>query len=124
MNFGEWEGMYMEDLKNDPVFQKWVSGDKEVSPPRGETSENFLRRICLIFQDIVDGLIKTGTTDCAVITHGGVINYLLAVYGLPQAEPYKWQCDNGFGYSLRAVPSLWQRDKVLEVYQKIPVMEE
>ena len=45
---------------------------------------------------------------------------LLSVYGLPHAKPYDWRMDNGFGYSLRITPSLWMRDKVAEVYARIP----
>ena len=73
-----------------------------------------------MFESIVNGLLKTGTTDAAIITHGGVMNTLLAVYGLPQAKPFEWACDCGYGYSLRITPSLWMRDKVAEVYARIP----
>ena len=45
---------------------------------------------------------------------------LLSVYGLPQAKPFDWVCDNGYGYSLRITPMLWQRDKVAEVFDRIP----
>ena len=49
---------------------------------------------------------------------------LLAVYGLPQAKPFDWACDNGYGFSLRVTPMLWQRDKVAEVYKLIPEKKE
>jgi alpha-ribazole phosphatase len=91
-----------------------------VKPPRGESTADFTRRICLMFENIVDGLMKTGTTDAAFIMHGGVMNTILAVYGLPQAKPFDWACDNGYGYSLRITPSLWMRDKVAEVFERIP----
>ena len=45
---------------------------------------------------------------------------LLAVYGLPQTKPFEWACDNGYGYSLRVTPMLWQREQVAEVYDRIP----
>jgi alpha-ribazole phosphatase len=77
-----------------------------------------------MFESIVNGLMQTGTTDAAIITHGGVMNMLLAVYGLPQAKPFDWACDSGYGYSLRITPSLWMRDKVAEVYQRIPLIRE
>lgn len=49
---------------------------------------------------------------------------LLAVYGLPQAKPFEWTMDNGFGYSVRVTPMLWQRGKVCEVFQKVPLLRE
>lgn len=120
-NFGEWEGKTTEELKNDPDFEKWLAGDNSVKPPRGESNADFTRRICRMFESIVEGLIKTGTTESVIVTHGGVIMTLLAVYGLPQAKPFEWTMDNGFGYSLRVTPMLWQRDKVCEVFRTIPM---
>ncbi len=124
MNFGKWEKKTAEDLKGNELFERWLAGESGVKPPEGESNDDFTRRICLVFQNIVDGLIKTGNTDCAIVTHGGVIMTLLAVYGLPQAKPFDWVCDNGFGYSLRVTPMLWQRDRVAEVYKLIPEKKE
>ena len=123
-NFGEWEGKTAEELKSDPDFEKWLAGDNSVKPPRGESNADFTRRICRMFESIVEGLMKTGTTESVIVTHGGVITTLLAVYGLPQAKPFEWTMDNGFGYSLRVTPMLWQRDKVCEVFQTIPMESE
>ena len=108
-NFGEWEGK---------------TADSSVKPPRGESNADFTRRVCKMFESIVEGLMKTGTTESVIVTHGGVIMTLLAVYGLPQAKPFEWTMDNGFGYSLRVTPVLWQRDKVCEVFQTIPLPSE
>ena len=123
-NFGEWEGKTADELKSDPDFEKWLAGDNSVKPPRGESNADFTRRICRMFESIVEGLMKTGTTESVIVTHGGVIMTLLAVYGLPQAKPFEWTMDNGFGYSLRVTPMLWQRDKVCEVFQTIPMEQE
>ena len=119
-SFGEWENKTADELKGDETFLKWLAGDTSVKPPRGESNADFTRRVCLMFESIVEGLLKTGTTDAVIVTHGGVMNTLLAVYGLPQAKPFDWACDNGYGYSLRITPMLWMRDKVAEVYAKIP----
>lgn len=124
INFGLWEGKTAEELKTDETFNKWLSGDSSVKPPQGESSADFTRRVCLMFQKIVDGLISTGHTEAVVVTHGGVIMTLMAVYGLPQAKPFEWACDSGCGYSIRVTPMLWQRDKVSEVYRTLPVVDE
>ena len=119
-SFGEWEGRTAESLSNNEDFKKWLAGDTSVKPPKGESGADFTRRVCNIFQDIVDGLIKTGTTNCVIVTHGGVIMTLLSVYGLPQAKPFAWAMNDGCGFSLRVTPSLWMRDRVAEVYSKLP----
>ncbi len=123
-HFGEWENKSAAELAGDETFKKWLAGDPSVKPPRGESNADFTRRICLVFESIVDGLIKTGTTDAAIVTHGGVMTTLLSVYGIPQAKPFDWVCDNGYGYSLRITPMLWQRDKVAEVFDRIPKEKE
>ncbi len=119
-NFGEWEGKTADELSDDDTFKKWLAGDNSVKPPRGESNADFVRRICKMFESIVEGLMKTGTTESVIVTHGGVIMTLLAVYGLPQAKPFEWTTDNGCGYSVRITPMLWQRDKVCEVFDVIP----
>ena len=123
-NFGEWEGKTADELKDDADFQKWLAGDNSVKPPRGESNADFVRRVCKIFESMVEGLMKTGSTECAVVTHGGVIMTLRAVYGLPQAKPFEWAMENGCGYSIRVTPMLWQRGKVTEVFQRIPLLSE
>ena len=123
-SFGEWEGKTAEELQSDPMFERWLAGDYDAQPPHGESNADFLRRICRIFESIVEGLMKTGTTESVIVTHGGVITTLLAVYGLPQAKPFEWVMDNGSGYSLRITPMLWQRDKVAEVYSRLPILKE
>ena len=123
-HFGEWENKSAAELAQDETFKKWLAGDPSVKPPRGESNADFVRRICRMFESIVEGLLKTGTTECTIVTHGGVIMTLLAVYGLPQAKPFEWAMDNGCGYSIRITPMLWQRDKVTEVFQRIPLERE
>lgn len=124
INFGLWEGKTAEQLKDDELFKKWLSGDTSVKPPEGESSADFTRRVCLMFQKIVDGLVSTGHTEAVIVTHGGIIMTLMAVYGLPQAKPFEWACDSGCGYSIRVTPMLWQKDKVSEVYRTLPVDSE
>ncbi|MCR5653191.1 MAG: histidine phosphatase family protein [Ruminococcus sp.] len=123
-SFGEWENKSADDLKDDEIFQKWLAGKNGVKPPDGESGLEFTNRICDVFEQIVDGLVKTGNTEAVIITHGGVIMTLLSVYGIPRAKPFEWVMDNGFGYSVRVNPMMWQRDKVAEVYRRIPVMPE
>ena len=119
-DFGVWEGKTAEQLKGEESFQTWLANSADLAPPGGESGAQFTKRICLAFENMVTNLIKTGETSAVLVTHGGVIMTLLSVYGLPHAKPYDWRMDNGFGYSLRITPLLWMRDKVAEVYARIP----
>ena len=72
-NFGEFEGKDAEELKDYPMFPRWLAGEQGVEPPFGESNEAFARRVCEGFIKIVDGLIKTETDRAAIVTHGGVM---------------------------------------------------
>ncbi len=120
-NFGDWEGKsYKELMETDERYRKWIENNRQSAVPNGESGEEFFKRICKSFEEIVYSLIKRGVTSAAVFTHGGVIMSILSTYSLEKSSFLDWIVDNGCGYSVRIMPSLWMRDKVLEVFQKIP----
>lgn len=117
-DFGEFENKTAEELKKSPVFPKWLAG--EADPPFGESNAAFAKRVCGSFEKILEGLMKTGTTDAAIVTHGGVIMALLAVYGIPELPMHEWRTDNGCGFTLKVNVGLWMRGKKIEVFSKFP----
>ncbi|HZK39233.1 MAG TPA: histidine phosphatase family protein [Clostridia bacterium] len=119
-NFGEFEGKTAAELKNYPMFPAWLAGEEGVEPPFGESNAAFASRICNTFSMIVQGLMKTGTTEAAIITHGGVIMTLLTAFGLPQAPMHKWTTPSGCGYTVRIIPSVWMKGQKFEVVEEIP----
>ena len=119
-NFGEYEGLSADDLKENKLFARWLAGEKGVEPPFGESSEDFAKRICECFKKIAEGLMKTGTTRAAVVTHGGVITSLLSAYGLPEAPMHEWMMPCGCGYEIRLTPFLWSSGEKFEVVSEIP----
>ena len=123
-SFGKWEGKSADELKNSPEFIHWLANSKDNRPPDGESGAEFTLRICRTFETLVNDLIRSRQTSAVVVTHAGVITTLLSVYGLPQAESYRWRMDNGFGYSVRITPLLWTRDKVIEVFGFCPKEKE
>ncbi len=120
-DFGEFEGRCAAELhEKQPLFDRWLAGEKDVKPPFGESNEDFSRRICECFVKIVDGILKTGTDDACIITHGGVIMTLLENFALPEAKAHEWITPSGCGYTLRITPSLWTSGKKLEAIEEIP----
>lgn len=119
-NFGTWEGKSATELKNDENFAKWLNNSGQVAPDGGESLKDFTTRIFSAFEKLVETAIKNNVKDTVLVTHGGVIMTILAAYGVPRAKFYDWVVNNGCGYSLRIMPSLWMRQKVGEVYSKIP----
>lgn len=119
-NFGEYEGRTAEELKENELFARWLSGEEGVEPPFGESNEAFANRVANCFIKIVDGLLKTGTTKAAIFTHGGVIMYLLSAFGIPEAPMHEWLMPGGCGYAVRITPGIWTRGRKFEVIAEVP----
>lgn len=119
-NFGEFEGKTAEELQNEPLFPDWLAGKEGVAPPFGETNDEFIKRIATAFIKIVDGMISSGVTKAAVVTHGGVIMAILSLFGLPQAPMHEWLTPGGCGYTVRITPYLWSQGRKIEVTAQIP----
>ena len=119
--FGQWEGKTTNELSKDERFAKWLESGQQLQPPGGESGPDFQKRLCAAFEGIVEEMLRSGKTSACVFAHGGVIMLLLSVYGLPRADFYDWIVENGCGYSVRINAGLWMRDKVMEVYDKVPL---
>ncbi len=119
-DFGEWEGRTAAELSGDPRFGQWLQNSEQTSPPGGESGRTFAARISRGFEKLVETVSAEGITHASVVTHGGVIMTILAMYGLPQAPAYQWRMDNGYGFSVRVNPFLWMRDRVVEVFDTCP----
>ncbi|MBE6754427.1 MAG: histidine phosphatase family protein [Ruminococcaceae bacterium] len=119
-DFGAFEGMTAAELQQSKSFAEWMAADADTAPPNGESGRHFSERVCNTFELVVNGLMKTGVTSSVIVTHGGVISMLMAIYGLPKASPTEWATEPGHGYSVRIHPQLWMSGKVVEVYERIP----
>lgn len=99
IDFGSFEMHSYEELKDDPAYQAWISGDNERNvPPNGESGEAMKVRVLHAFSE----LLAYGK-DTVLITHGGVIAAIMEAY-FPgeQKNRYLWQPKPGHGYRLEA----------------------
>ncbi len=119
-DFGKWEGKTAADLAGDPAFAQWLQNSDKTPPPEGESGRDFAKRVCRGFERIVEEMSADDLRTAAIVTHGGVIMTILSMYGLPQAESYRWRMDNGYGFAVRITPMFWMRDRVMEVFDTVP----
>ena len=117
-DFGDFEGKTADMLESNPAFKDWATG-KIPCPPNGETTEEFIKRICLGFNQIVLDMMEKGITNSAVIMHGGAIMMLLSACAVPRKQTVEWTSDAGRGYSVMVTPSLYHSSGVIEVYDII-----
>ena len=118
--FGEFENKTPDQLQSHPLFARWIAGEPGLTPPFAEDLARFQARISETFVKLCDGLLKTGTRNCAVVTHGGIIMALLAAFGLPEAPMHDWLAPSGCGFTLRLEPSIWLRARKCEVMAMAP----
>lgn len=120
-NFGEFEGQTAEELhKKQPLFDRWLKGEAGVSPPFGESNEEFAKRVCETFVKIVDGVLASKSDNVVIVTHGGVISTILSNFALPEASAAQWLTPQGCGYTLLASHFLWMQGHKLEAVKEIP----
>lgn len=120
-NFGEFEGRDADDLhEKEPLFDKWLRGEKDVAPPFGESNSDFAKRVCTAFASIAEGVMKAGYDETAIVTHGGVIMTIMAAFALPEAQMHEWMTPCGCGYTLRLDPFIWMNGQKMEAFQEIP----
>ncbi|MEG2074090.1 MAG: histidine phosphatase family protein [Angelakisella sp.] len=120
LDFGDFEGKTIDELREDEDYLEWLENSIEIAPPNGESGEDFLKRIVEGIRFIIDDMIKSEVYDAAVVTHGGVIMTLMAAIGLPRRPMQEWLVGNGRGYTCFVNPQLWLRDGVIEVAGIMP----
>lgn len=120
-DFGDFEGMTADELKDLDTFKDWIAGTHPEEPvPFGESQKDFNARICGCFVRIIEGIIRSGTASTAIITHGGVIMSLMAAFAIPEAPMHEWLTPNGCGYTLRIDPTVWRMGQKLEAFAECP----
>lgn len=102
-NFGSWEGMTYDLLKDDPAYRSWLDASPEhrPAPPGGESGEDILLRLEHFWSNELELSKQNNSSErLAIVTHGGVIMYLMSlITGIPE-EFYSWQLKPGGAWLL------------------------
>lgn len=94
VDFGVFELKSYEELKEDPAYQAWITGDNERNvPPGGESGEQMGRRVMEALMELRE--------DTVIVTHGGVIACIMArLFPEEGKNRYQWQPKCGGGYRI------------------------
>lgn len=103
MDFGRFEGKNFEELSDDPDYRAWVEGGCLGRCPGGESKEEFCRRVCCAFSDLLDGAREERVV---IVAHSGTLMAALERYALPRRDYFSWHVPCGAGYLLDA--SAWR----------------
>ncbi|TQR44746.1 histidine phosphatase family protein [Paenibacillus popilliae] len=63
-DFGMWEGLTYNDLKEDPQYRRWLDDSSAIQPPRGEPWQSFCTRTAHVWWEVLrnarDSFISSG----------------------------------------------------------------
>lgn len=97
-DFGTFEGKTNEQLKDDPLYIKWIENAGDIPFPDGEDAKTFRRRCCAAFERAVR---ENVCERLAFVVHGGVIMAVMDRYCTERRSFYGWHVKNGCGYVCR-----------------------
>lgn len=123
-DFGVFEGRGYEELKSDEQFIEWAKGGMKDAMPGGESGLEFAQRCYTGFARVAEYVMKAGVTDAAVITHGGVITSIMSSLAFPKQDFYRYNVENGCGFTVTTTPQLWMSGSVIELYSTLPLRHE
>lgn len=104
MDFGAFEMHSYEELKNDPAYQAWITGNNEENiTPGGESGLQMRRRALSAFQEMAAEGYNT-----VLVTHGGIIAAIMeSLFPQTGKNRYQWQPAPGAGYRLTQTAAGW-----------------
>ncbi len=94
VDFGSFEMHSYEELKNNPEYIAWITGDNDANIPLGGESGNQMKgRVLAAFTQVEDNTV--------IITHGGVIAAIMEhLFPEEGKNRYQWQPKPGHGYAI------------------------
>jgi alpha-ribazole phosphatase len=109
MHFGEWTGKTYVELENNSDYRNWLDDFNTVAPPKGERYLEFAHRVERGWEEIIARMMLINENRATLITHGGVIKYLLTRYAPEQKEFWDWKVPHGGGFELVWEIEGWRR---------------
>lgn len=97
-DFGEFENKNYQELTDNPRYQAWVDSGGRLPFPGGEGREDFQKRCCEGFLEVLKEIRQNGCKKAALVVHGGTIMSILEAYAEPKKAFYDWQVKNAMGY--------------------------
>ena len=100
-DFGPFEGKNHEELKDDPLYQQWITTADFAKIPVGESAEAAVERASEGLRILLTDAKEHGYERVGVVSHGGTLMGLLWRFGRPKRDYYDWMCANCGGYRAR-----------------------
>lgn len=93
MHFGKFQGKTYEELKNIPTYKNWLNRMMTAAPPDGESFRTFEMRILNGWDRLIQMMLAKDAKKPFIVTHSGVIRYLLMKFAPIKKEYWDWHVD-------------------------------
>ncbi len=100
-DFGDFEYLTYEDLKDRESYQIWINSMGMGHIPHGESGLKFRKRCAYGFAACLLRTAQKGQERIAFTVHGGTIMAILARFAAEKKDFYDWQVSNGCGYKVQ-----------------------
>lgn len=98
-DFGPFEGKTHEELKDNPLYNQWISDPEDPSiAPQVENVVDCALRATRGLEMLVGHGRTHGYQTVGVVSHGGTLMSMLARHGQPTRDYYSWRMENCGGY--------------------------
>jgi alpha-ribazole phosphatase len=123
MHFGCWEGKTYEQLKSVKSYQEWIEKPFSHCPEGGESFAEFGLRIQTGWEKAKSQIFQVNAASSAIVTHGGVIRYLLSLFAPQKKSFFDWKIPYGGGYQLIFTRDGLRRGEKCISLQVVPTTE-
>lgn len=113
MDFGDFEGQSADEMANDPEYRKWVDGWCMGRCPGGESTDEFIDRICSAFTELADQAFDSGKENLIIVAHGGTAMAVMHRFSSEKRVFHEWHLKSGCGYVLDG--KHWKQNRTLEL---------
>lgn len=102
IDFGIFEMRSYDELKDEPTYQAWITGDNHRNLcPGGESGAIMQERVMAAFRALCER-----NEDALVVTHGGVIAAIMAeLFPAEGKNRFDWQPAPAHGYAITFSPT-------------------
>ena len=120
INFGDWELQTYEELKHQKSYRNWLNDRYGVTPPNGESTLLFEKRMLTAWQLLIEIAQVEGKNEIVIVTHGGPIQWLMSKAVPDEKEFFEWKPLFGEGYQFFTTFERVKEGRPCISYQEVP----
>lgn len=121
MNFGEWEMKAYDDLQENSFYRAWIDAPEKITPLHGESFLEMTRRVDVGFEQLKREAMQRGSKNILLVSHGGVIRYLLTKLTKEKKQFFEWQVPHNKGIRLTWNYEDWKGERKCTLLQEAPL---